>query len=196
MGRMKAVDTNQATGKQKELLEAVKAKMGKVPNMLATLANSPASLQAYLGFSGALAGGVLSARLREQIACALGELNGCDYCVAAHSIIGKGAGLDPQEITAARKGESADPKARAALRFARAIVEHRGHVADADLSAVREAGFGDAEITEIVTNVGFNIFTNYFNHVADPVIDFPRVEPLGTAGGACGCPTSAVGACS
>ncbi len=153
-------------------------------------------MQGYLGFSGALAAGVLSAKLREQIALAVGERNGCDYCVAAHSMMGKGAGLDPREITDARKGVSADPKANAALQFATAIVDGRGHVADEDLAAVREAGFDDPEITEIVTNVGFNIFTNYFNHVAEPVVDFPKVEPIETAQGACGCPATPAGACS
>jgi len=176
MPRLKAIPKDEATGKAAELLEAVQAKMGRTPNILRTMAGSPAVLEAYLGFSGALAGGSLSPELREQIALAVGEANGCGYCVAAHAAIGKMAGLNSQQIGDSRAGHSADGKVAAALRFALEIVEKRGNVTDGDVSSLREVGYGDGEIVEIVANVSLSIFTNYFNHIAETEIDFPALD--------------------
>lgn len=175
MSRIQPLDVATATGKAAELFEASKKKLGVVPNMFRTMANSPAVLEAYFGFSGALAHGSLSGKIREQIALVVGQENACGYCVSAHTVLGKGAGLSDADALSARKGQATDPKTAAILTLARKINAERGHASDADLSAARAAGVTDGEIGEVVANVALNIFTNYFNHVADPVIDFPQV---------------------
>ena len=178
MERITPVNLQAAQGRAKELLDAVKAKLGIVPNLTRSMAVSPPVLDAYLGFSGALAHGVLPARVREQLALDVSEVNHCDYCVSAHSAIGKHAGLTDEVILGSRRGTSTDPKTDALLRFARAIVEKQGVVEDADVAAVRKAGYGDAEIAEVVAHVALNIFTNYFNNVAGTTIDFPQAPAL------------------
>jgi uncharacterized peroxidase-related enzyme len=181
MTRIQPVSYERSTGKAKELLDAVKARLGMTPNMMKTMAQSPAVLEAYLNFSSALGGGKLNARLREQIALISAEVNGCGYCASAHTAIGKMVGLDEDAILAARKGTAADAKTDAALKFARAVIVNRGEVSDADLQAVKDAGFSDGEIGEIVANVALNIFTNYFNEIAKTDIDFPKVQLGATA---------------
>ncbi|MCH7686723.1 MAG: carboxymuconolactone decarboxylase family protein [Planctomycetes bacterium] len=175
MQRLKAIEPDQATGHAKQLLDAVNEKYGMVPNLARTLANSPAALQGYLAFGEALDGGVLPAKLREQIALTVSEANGCGYCVAAHCAIGKSVGLSDSELTDARQSSSPDSKVDAALHFARQLVENRGWVSDEDLDRVRRAGYGDAEIAEIVAVVAWKTFANYFNHVAGTKLDFPAV---------------------
>jgi uncharacterized peroxidase-related enzyme len=181
MSRITAIDPATATGKTAELFTAVKSKLGIVPNLMRTFGQSPAALEAYLGFSGTLAAGVLSAKTREQIALAVAQTNTCDYCLAAHSLIGKGAGLTPDAILAARRVTATDPKTDALLKFAAAVVETRGLVADDVLADVRAAGATDAEIIETVAHVALNILTNYTNHVAQTVVDFPRAATLPVA---------------
>ena len=178
MERITPVNLQAAQGRAKELLNAVKAWLGIVPNMTRSMAVSPPVLEAYLGFIGALGHGVLPARVREQLALNIGEANDCDYCVSAHCVLGKGAGLTDQDILDSRQGASADPREDVLLRFARTVLERRGVIEDADLAAVREAGYGDAEIAEVVAHVGLNVFTNYFNHVAGTTIDFPKAPAL------------------
>jgi uncharacterized peroxidase-related enzyme len=175
MPRLNAIDPNEATGKAKELLDGVKTKLGMVPNLMRTFANSPAVLEAYLGFSGALGGGLLNAKLREQIALTVADANSCEYCLSAHTAIGKMVGLDAEQLVSSRRAASSDPKVEAALKFAHQIVVKRGEVLDSEVAAVRAAGYNDGEIAEIVANVALNIFTNYFNHVAQTVVDFPKV---------------------
>ncbi len=164
-----------------ELFRAVKEQMGVVPNIIATMANSTAVAKAYLGFSQELSTGTLSPRLREQIALVVGEENNCDYCVAAHTVLGKGAGLTEHETLNARQSKSSDAKEEAALKFAREIVQTRGNVSEIDVKNVRLAGYSDGEVGEIVANVALNIFTNYFNHVASTEIDFPLAAKLRAA---------------
>jgi uncharacterized peroxidase-related enzyme len=176
MSRIEPIDYERSTGKAKELLDAVKSKLGMTPNMMKTMAQSPAVLEAYLNFSGALAGGTLDGKLREQIALIAAEANGCGYCASAHTVISKMAGLDEESILAAREGNSADSKTDAALKFARKLIVNRGQVSDADLEDVRSAGFTDGELGEIVANVALNIFTNYFNETAHTSVDFPAIE--------------------
>ncbi|MBX3277899.1 MAG: carboxymuconolactone decarboxylase family protein [Acidobacteria bacterium] len=175
MQRLKAIDPKEATGKAKELLDGVKAKIGMVPNLMRTFANSPAALEGYLNFSGALGGGLLSAKLREQIALTVADANSCEYCLSAHTAIGKMVGLDENELVASRRATASNARTDAALKFAHQIVVKRGEVLDSEVQAVREAGYSDGEITEIVAHVALNIFTNYFNHVAQTVVDFPKV---------------------
>lgn len=181
MSRLSVIQTEKASGKARELLEAVQAKLSITPNMTRVMANSPAVLEGYLAFSGALAGGSLNAKLREQIALEVGEQNTCQYCVSAHSVIGKMTGLSEAEIEAARDAKSSLPKSTAALAFARQIVAKQGRANQADVDAVRNAGFSDGEIAEIIAHVALNIFTNYFNNTADVDVDFPKVELRKTA---------------
>lgn len=159
------------------LLEAVKKQLGVVPNLFRLVAHSPAALEGLLGLNGALGKGTLDARTRERIAMAVAEINGCSYCLSAHSYLGKNlAKLDDAELAANRRGTSNDPQADAAIRFAVKVVNNRGHVSDADLTAVRNAGYSDAQIIEIVLHVALNTLTNYVNEVAKTDIDFPVVE--------------------
>lgn len=176
MSRIQPINYEESTGKVRRLLDGVKSKLGMTPNMMKTMAQSPAVLEAYLNFSGALAAGTLDDGLREQIALVSAEVNSCGYCASAHTAIGKVVGLDQEAILAARNGHSSDAKADAALNFARTVIVNRGDVSDADLQAIRDAGFSDGEIGEIVANVALNIFTNYFNVIAETDIDFPKVE--------------------
>lgn len=159
------------------LLEAVHKQLGVVPNLFRLVANSPAALKGWLDLSGALGKGTLPAQTRERIALAVAQVNGCDYCLSAHTYLGKNmAKLDDAEIAANRRGGSHDRKADAAVRFAALIVQERGHVSDADVRAVRMAGYDDAQIVEIVVHVALNTFTNYLNEVAKTEIDFPVVS--------------------
>jgi uncharacterized peroxidase-related enzyme len=178
MSRIHQINPQSATGKAKELLDAVQSKLGLVPNMTRAMANSPAVLDGYLSLSGALSKGALSAKSREQIALAVAQANECEYCLAAHSAIGKMVGLSVDQILDSRRGTSVDPKTDAIIQFARQVVDQRGLVSDANIAQVRAAGLDDGAIAEIVANVALNIFTNYFNHVAETVIDFPRAEAL------------------
>ncbi len=179
MSRISTVDTTQVQGKAKTLLDAVQKKLGVTPNMMKAMAQSPAVLEGYLNFSGALAGGSLNAKIREQIALAVGEANSCDYCLAAHTAIGGMVGLTESQVSTARLALSDDPKTDAALKFARTIVAQRGEIRDADFDRVRQAGFTEGEVAEIVANTALNIFTNYFNHIAGTEIDFPKVAAVG-----------------
>lgn len=165
-------------GKTAELFTAVKSKLGSVPNLMRTLGQSPAALDAFLSFKTALASGVLPPRAREQIALTIAELNACDYCLAAHSMVAKAMGLTTETIAAARRAEAADQKIDALLKFAAMVVKHRGHIPDDAVTIARDAGASDAEIIETVAHVALNVFTNYTNHVAQPPVDFPRAAPL------------------
>ena len=166
-----------APEKSQPLLEAVNKQLGVVPNMFRLISTSPQALEGYLGLSGALGKGALPAASRERIALAVAEVNGCDYCLSAHTYLGRNlAKLDDAEITANRSGASNDPKADAAVRFAAKVARARGHVAEADLLAVRFAGYSDAQVIEIVLHVALNTWTNYFNEVFKTDIDFPVVE--------------------
>jgi uncharacterized peroxidase-related enzyme len=159
------------------LLNAVKAQLGSAPNLFRLVANSPAALEGYVSLSGALSKGALPAPTRERIALAVAEINGCGYCLAAHTYLGKNlAKLDDAEIAANRDGHSNDAKADAAVRFAAKVTETRGHTSEEDLQAVRDAGYTDAQIIEIVQHVALNTWTNYINVVAGTDIDFPAVS--------------------
>ncbi|MFZ0237942.1 MAG: peroxidase-related enzyme [Xanthobacteraceae bacterium] len=173
---------NDAPAASRPLLEAVKKQLGVVPNMFRLVSNSPAALQGYLGLSEALGKGALPAATRERIALAVAEINGCDYCLSAHTYLGKNlAKLDDAEIAANRDGASNDPKADAAVRFAAKVVGERGHVSEDDVRAVKRAGYDDAQVIEIVLDVALNTWTNFINLVGKTEIDFPVVSARKTA---------------
>ena len=176
MQRIAQVSAADASAATAELFTAIKNKVGAVPNILATMGQSPAVLEGYLGFSDALAKGRLSAARREQIALAVAGANSCDYCASVHSAVGSKAGLGAEEIQRNLEGFSSDPETQAILEFTNVLISRRGNVSAAELDALREAGFNDEEIVEIVANAALNIFTNYFNHVVDTDIDFPVVR--------------------
>lgn len=178
MTRIQPINPANATGKAKDLLDAVKAKIGMTPNLMKTLAHSPAALEGYLNLSGALSSGLLDAKYREQLALSVAQANSCDYCLSAHTAIGKMVGLKADEIAASRKSEAVEAKRDAGLKFAQTVVVARGEVSNEALERVRSAGFNDGEITEIVAHVALNIFTNYFNHIAGTEVDFPRVSSV------------------
>lgn len=161
--------------KSQPLLDAVEKMLGVVPNMFRLIGGSPAALEGYMGLNGAL-GRTLDAKTRERIALAIAQANGCDYCLSAHTYLGLNlAKIDEAEIALNRAGHSGDAKADAAVVFARKVLDTRGRVSDADIAAVRIAGFSEAQVIEIVASVAVNVLTNYVNNVAETDIDFPVV---------------------
>lgn len=176
MATISQVDPKASTGRCKELLDGINTKMGRVPNVFLHMANSPAALEAYLNFSGALAGGVLDAQFRERIAIAVAQINDCEYCLSAHVALGKMAGLSESELAEAQLGRSADAKINAGLNFARSLVLRRMDLPTGDVQVLKDAGFTDAEVVELVANVALNVYTNWFNHVVQPEVDFPKVK--------------------
>jgi uncharacterized peroxidase-related enzyme len=175
MSRLGAIQPQAATGRAKELLDAVQAKLKITPNMTKVMANSPTVLGAYLSFGGAMSNGALDAKLRKKIALEVGEQNSCQYCVSAHTAIGKLTGLTDSEINQAREARSGSARNAAALQFARELVVKKDRATDADVEAVRHIGLSDGEIAEIIAHVALNIFTNYFNNTAEVEVDFPKI---------------------
>ena len=181
MPRIQPVDREAVPEATQKLLAGVEKKLGMVPNVIATLAQSTAAAQAFLGFSQALAGGVISPQLREQIALAVSEANQCGYCVAAHSAVGNSVGLSVDQLRDARTATSPDRQTEVALQFARCIVDKQGFVSNDDIEDMRNAGYAEQAIVEVTAHVALNIFTNYFNHVAETDVDFPAVAELNAA---------------
>lgn len=177
MSRLALLAPETVEGEAKALLDRTKAQLGRLPNLYRAMANSPAALDGYLSFRGALVRGRLNTAMVERLALLVAEENGCDYCVAAHTFRGGKVGLSETDLSATRAGQSADAKTAAALRFALEVMRKRGAVSDAELEAPRLAGWTDEELTEMVGHVALNVFSNYFNHVAKPELDFPRAAP-------------------
>jgi uncharacterized peroxidase-related enzyme len=178
---MKLIHPDAAQGDLKGLYAAVTQTFGAVPNFVQAMGNSPALLGGFLGLYGGLSKGSIDAATAERIALAMSEANSCQYCVSAHSALAEGAGLSSDEIAAARHGTSADAHAAAAVRFARAVLDNKGHVTAGEVDAVRSAGYDDAQIAEIIGHVGLNTLLNYFGKASRIDIDFPRVPALAAA---------------
>ena len=176
MPRLTPIDPATATGEAKELLDGIQASFGRTPNSFRAMANNPAVLKGWIELSGALER-TLPRTLGEQIAIAIAEQNGCAYCLSAHAAVAGLLGIDAHEIEQNRSGESDDERTAAALRFALTVNAKRGGARDDDLAELRAAGYGDADIAAIVAHVALNVLTNYFNRVAQPVIDFPELTP-------------------
>ena len=176
MARLPVIAPEDAKWKARSQLSDVQKKLGLVPNMTRVMANSPATLEAYLQFTSAPEDGSLDATFRELIALGTAEMNQCEYCLSAHSTIGKVIGLDDDEILAGRQAHAKDAKANAALHFSRLVVQKRGAVSDADIDAARKGWLTDGEMAEMVGLTVLNIFTNYFNTAFQVDIDFPRVS--------------------
>lgn len=175
MARINLVTHETASPEQSALFDAIQASLGMVPNFLKAFANSPQALKAFLGLYGIATGGSLDHQTRERIALAIAEQNACEYCVSAHTAIGRKAGLSDTEIAANRTGTSQDAKAAVAVDFARSLAEHMGDVSSAELREMRNAGYSESDIVEVITHVAMNILTNMIGKAGQIDIDFPRV---------------------
>lgn len=176
MSRLAPVNPASATGRVKEIFEG--PLKGKHFNIFKSMANSGAALDVYLGMAGALGKGLLNDKEREVIQLAVGQANNCQYCLSAHTAIGKGAGLTEGQTLEARRGKLGDARLDALARFALAIHEKKGFVSDADLSAFKSAGFADGHVAEVVANYALAVYTNYFNHVNQTPLDFPAIQSI------------------
>lgn len=176
MSRLTAVNPEHATGKTRELFNGIQQKLGFVPNMMRTMGNSPTLLESYLNLNDSLGKSKLGAKLHEQIAMVVAEDNKCEYCLSAHTAIGKMVGLDAVIIEATRSSLAIDPRTDAILAFAKLVVQKRGRISDTDLNAVKDAGITEGEIVEIIGHVALNVLTNYINNTAKTEIDFPKVN--------------------
>lgn len=176
MSRVQLIDSSVAPAASKALLDQIHGAFGATPNMFRAVANSPAALKSMWGAFGALGGGVLPPQLTEKIAVAVADRNRCEYCLAAHTALGRKAGATAEQMAAAQAGHADDPQTAAALDFALKLVRQHGQVADTDVAAVRAAGFNDEQIVEILAHVALNLFTNYVNVAFDLPVDFPRVQ--------------------
>lgn len=182
MSRVPLVDPTTATADRAALLGQIHGAFGATPAMFRAVANSPAALASMWGSFGALGGGTLSALLGEQIAVAVADRNRCEYCLAAHTALGRKAGASAQTMADAQAGRSGDPRTAAILAFALLVVEDRGAVEEEDVDALRRQGVTDEEIVEIIAHVALNLFTNYVNVALAVPVDFPAVRLTATAG--------------
>ena len=178
MARIQVIDPKTASGDAKALLDAVQAQLGVTPNFIRVLANSPKALEGFLGLYGAASGFALDKAMQVRIALAVAESNGCEYCVSAHTAIGRGAGLSNDEMVLNRAGTSADNKAAATVALARALNDQRGELTQAEFDAARAAGLSDREIVEVIAAVVLNFFTNVIGKATRIDIDFPKVPLL------------------
>jgi AhpD family alkylhydroperoxidase len=174
MSRLKNLQKSEAGPKSQQIMGELESK-GMLLNIFRSMANSSAVLDSFLKFSGALSQGRLDGKTRHAIALVVGQANKCEYCLAAHTALGKQAGLDDTGVRDARLGKSADRKINGAVVLAKELVAKQGRVSDADLSNARAAGLDDGDIAEVVANVGLNLFTNYFNHLNQTEVDLPKV---------------------
>ena len=175
MSRIAPVVSSNVDAKVASTLSQVKASLGMVPNLFATLAHAPVVLDGYLSLSKTLSRGRLSAAQREIVALAVGQQNECQYCLSAHTAMAKAAGVSEADTVKARGGDGEDPLERALALFAKKIVRQRGHVSDEDIKNARKAGIDDGLMMEVVAHVALNTLTNYANELAGTEIDFPVV---------------------
>ncbi|MGW6443428.1 carboxymuconolactone decarboxylase family protein [Lentzea sp. NPDC055074] len=175
MSRIELTNPDQITDERAETLAQIKGAFGVVPNMFKAVAHSPAALKSMWAQFGALGGGTLGAKIGEMVAVAVADQNRCDYCLSAHTMLGKKAGASAEEMANAQGGRSDDPRTAAVLTLATALVQQRGQIADADVQAARDAGLSQEEIVETVAHVALNVFTNYINVALDVPVDFTRV---------------------
>jgi uncharacterized peroxidase-related enzyme len=178
MARVKPVSVEEATGEVKELYQSLQQNLGKVFNIFLNMGNSAATLKGFLALSDAANHTSLSPKLREQIALVVGQSNHCQYCLSAHTAIAKSKGMSDQDVLKSRHGESPDAKDQAVLKFAKQVVENRGTVPNQDIASLKAAGVTDTELVEIILVIMVNMFTNYFNHITDPKVDFPLAPEL------------------
>lgn len=189
MQRIQSVEPSQAQGRTRELLETVEKAFGVIPNVAKVMANSPAVLDSFLALTTAMGGVTIGGKLHHQIKLATSEANTCDYCNSILTHLGKKGGFSATDLIDGRKASSADVRTDAALKFAKTVLDSHGRVSDEEVQAIRNAGFSDTEVVEIVASVVVGCFTNFLNNVADTTLDIPQVEPLEACkvGSGCGC---------
>jgi len=178
MSRVQSITPEKAKPAVQAIYTAIEKKLGKLPNIFLNMGNSPAVLKGFLGLSAAVDETSLDPKLREEIALIVSQTNQCNYCLSAHTAIAKGVGVTDQEALQARKGQSQNPKTQAILSFAKTVVDKRGNVTDQDVATLKAAGVTDAELVEIILVISLSMFTNYFNHITNPKIDFPVASKL------------------
>ncbi|MGY2805715.1 MULTISPECIES: carboxymuconolactone decarboxylase family protein [unclassified Bradyrhizobium] len=180
MSRITTPKPEHVPADSKPTLDAFTKNIGFTPNMLACFAQSPVAFNAWADLIGSLSK-TLDVKTRDSIGLAVSEVNGCNYCLTVHSYTAEHmAKLPANDIILARQGHASDPKRDAALQFARKVIQSRGQVSDTDLKTVRDAGYTDANIMEIIALVAMYSLTNFFNNVFDPDKDFPPVSPAGS----------------
>jgi uncharacterized peroxidase-related enzyme len=177
MSRLSVPSLESATGATADIYGQIKKAIGSVPNTFAAIgAHGPAALKAVLAADAVLASGNLSKRDQETIKLVISGVAGCDYCVAAHSLLGKLAGLKPEELKNIRDGKpTGDVKRDALIHFVRGLAAGSGDVSDADFAAIKDAGYSDAQLVDISLAFATTVFTNVFNRINDTDIDFPAV---------------------
>ncbi len=178
MPRLQPIDCKNVTGRTKVLLDRVKEEMGMVPNLFLTMAQSPSVLEGFSALHEAAENSLLPPKLREEIALAVSEANASEYCVCGHTAMGKKLGLSDDQMIQARHGHSSDRREDAALALAGALLDRQGSITDEDLRQVREAGYGDREIAEIIGCVVLYIFGDYFSQATQTELDFEKVPVL------------------
>ncbi len=181
MSRLKALTREEVASTNQQIFDKLSSAMGRVPNLYATYANSPVALKANLELGETLKSGSFNAREVEGIALAIAEANGCDYCLAAHTAVGRKVGLTESEIVQIRAGDITDPKLRSLTDLAREIITSRGRPSEEILNRFYGAGYNDSALVELIGFVALNTFNNYLNHIADTEVDFPAVPELAAA---------------
>lgn len=176
MARVELLTSESAQRESKALLDQITQTFGVTPAMFRAVANSPAALKSMWGAFGALGGGKLPARLGEQVAVLIADRNSCEYCLAAHTALGRKAGASAAEMSEAQAGRSDDPRTAAALLFAQRVVDNRAQIADSDVAELRAAGFDDEAVVELIAHIALNLFTNYVNVALKVPVDFPTVK--------------------
>jgi AhpD family alkylhydroperoxidase len=178
MSRLEAIRYEEASPEAQELLDGIKKKVLRIPNIYATIAHSPVALKAFLEHTAALKSGAFDAQETEAIALSIAQVNHCGYCLAAHTAMAKMAGLSEEDTWALRSGTSRDAKLKAVTGLAKDVVETQGHPSREKLDAFFAAGYNQAALVELIALVALNIFTNYFNHIAGTTVDFPAYKEL------------------
>jgi uncharacterized peroxidase-related enzyme len=178
MSRLTQIAPEKAMGAVRAIFDGLKAKLGRVPNIFQNMANSEATLDAYMALSGLADKTSLSPQLREKIALTSAQENSCNYCLAAHTTIAKHMGMQESDILLARKADAEDSKTKAILKFVQLVAKTKGKVSDEEVTQLKKQGVSDKEICEIILLVTLNVFTNYFNNVVKSDIDFPQAPEL------------------
>jgi uncharacterized peroxidase-related enzyme len=181
MPRIAIPDRDDAPAESRSILDNVNRMLGFVPNLQRLMSISPNALAGWAGLMGALSK-TLDVKTRDGIALAVSDVDGCNYCLAAHSYISSNlAKIPPEEIALNREGRSSEPKRQAAIAFAKALIEKRGKVTDEEFAAVKAAGWTDANIVEMIALSAQFLLTNFVNNAVQTPIDFPEVDPAKAA---------------
>ena len=178
MQRISSMEFEAAPEKSKPILEQIKKAFGTVPNIFSTMAHSPATLKSVMSLVGDLSQGELAGIAHEAIGLRVSELNGCEYCASAHTLLAKKAGATEQDTLEYRQGISPDPKLQAMLNIASAMVENRGKVCDQAIAEAKALGVTDSQLCEIVAIIALFTLTNYFNELVQTDLDFPAAKKI------------------